>query len=237
MCRSVHCDQTAHILSEEMATEQRDTLVLLKRKIRTNQQSIRRLSAVEHIPPSVKIMVAILVLMTEPWDMIKAIVKCTSGFWRNMRIASAWTIEKIQEVAKDGVKLKPSLLDGQLNNEDVEVFRARRWVAEFKLCLWLLHHNLKGITVPAELVVEEYKRMWGMGPHGARLTQHLWQLLNKPRQKKWCRAFRDKWPINIGCLPRRACLQPSEIEEKVRGQHMQQATHSWNTCCTFVQRN
>ena len=76
-----------------------------------------------------------------------------------------------------------------------------------------------------------------MGPHRPRLTEHLWQLLSKARKKKWCRASRDKWPINMACLPRRACLQPSEIQEKVRGQHMQQATHSWNTCCTFVQRN
>ena len=101
----------------------------------------------------------------------------------NIRSVNGWTKDKIAEVAREGVRLKPSLTHGPLTEEDVQVLRVKRMVMECMVCFWVVHHNLNGIVVPAELIVKEYRKQWGLGPHGPLVTQHLDQMMQKKEKK------------------------------------------------------
>ena len=152
--------------------------------------------------------------METPWDMIRAIAMTLTKEWKNIRSVNGWTKEKIAEVARAGVRLKPSLTHGPLTEEDVQVLRVKRRVMECMVCFWVVHHNLNGIVVPAELIVEEYRKQWGLGPHGPLVTQHLDQMMKKKRKEKWLTTFRTKWNLQVGTFPRRPSLTTEDIRKK-----------------------
>ena len=168
----------------------------------------------EHLTAGFKKLICILVLLETTWDVIGMIATCKMGSLTGTRIDTAWTPEKIQEIAREGLKLKPSLANDALSDDDVEVLRAKKYVAECKVARWIVDQNLKGITLPASAVMEYYSTTWGMAPHKPKLTTHLAGLAKKQGGKDWLVAFRRRWNVGIGSLPHRPALEPHEIKNK-----------------------
>ena len=193
-----------------------DMRAMLKRTRKTAWQRESRRNAAEHITDMFKITVAILMLLSTPWDIIRAIALTRRKEWQGVRFKDGLTNTKIQSIAKAGLQLKPSLAHEPLNEESHCVLGAKKMMFECKLALWVRYQNAKGIIVPAELVVSTYFRLWGFGPHGINLTQHLGQLSKRKRRCKWLHTFRRRWDLSVGAFPRRPSLSPESTQKKAR---------------------
>ena len=168
----------------------------------------------EHLTSGFKKLICILVLLETTWDVIGMIATCKMGSLTSTRIDTAWTPEKIKQIAEEGLKLKPSLANDALSDDDVDVLKAKKYVAECKVAMWIVNQNLKGITLPASAVVEYYSALWGMAPHKQALTTHLGRLTRRQGCKNWLVGFRTRWNLSIGSLPHRPALEPHEIKKK-----------------------
>ena len=73
---------------------------------------------------------------------------------------------------------------------------------------------MKGITLPARVVMKHYLDQWGPGPHKLGLTTHVHSVQRKQGQKNWLMQFKKKWRLEVGALPHRPGLQPDEIKDK-----------------------
>ena len=187
----------------------------LRKKHAALKKACQRKEQQEHLPPSLKIMVCILVLLETPWELIAAVATCKVSLLPEARSDSPWTTEKIKQVAQDGLLLKPSLVEGPLNDELHEVFSAKKMLAECKLAFWIMEQNVKGITMPASTVIEHYIQSWGIADHKPSLTAHLHALGKKQRRKNWLQTFKKKWNLEVGALPHRPDLLPHQITNKV----------------------
>ena len=221
---SIHCCRAAGQPLAHMEENYKDRLAEIKRSMTACKKATQRIRAPECISGGLKILIATLTFLKTPWGIIRAIAMSHCAKSKCMRIAGEWHNDKLKELAKQGMQLKPNLAHEPLNEKDPMVFAAKRKVAECKLCLMVLHHNLKGVVMPAALVLQEYRRLWGMGPHEQLLTQHLEQLMKKGRRNKWRRAWRHRWQLDVGALPQRASVTPVEIKEKVSTKHVKQQT-------------
>ena len=128
----------------------------LEKQNATIKKACQRKQKQEHLTPGLKIMICILVLLETPWNIIAAIATCKMALLQGARCDSPWTIEKLKQVAKDGLQLKPSLVEGPLDDEVHDVFIAKKMLAECKLALWIMGQDVKGITMPARAVIEQY---------------------------------------------------------------------------------
>lgn len=181
------------------------------------KKAMQRKQTKEYLSNGLKILICSLVLLETPWDIIGAIAACKMGRTFNNHSANPWTAEKIQQVAKEGLALQPDLVNDPLNDEIWLVFVARKWVAECKLTLWILEQNMKGVTMPASMVVQKYMSLWGNGPQKPRVDTHLAMLGNKHSRRNWLQRMRWKWNLHIGKLLHRAGLSPEETSNKAMG--------------------
>ena len=185
-----------------------------KRECWALEKTMQRIQQKEYLSKGLKILICSLVLLETPWDIIGAIAACKLGRDLKTHSANPWTAEKIKQVAKEGLALQPDLVNDPLNDELVLVFAAKKWVAECKMTLWILEQNVKGVTMPASMVVQKYVSLWGNGPQKPRVDTHLAMLTNKHSRRNWLQRMRWKWNLQIGKLPHRASLSPEETSNK-----------------------
>ena len=195
------------LLDDMQAQVQREKMKLKK--------TIQRYNKTNHLTPGLRILVCILVLLEIPWEIIQAIAVCKLRMQTNSRYATPLTITSLEEIAKGGLLLNPGLVHGPLNDDDTQVFIARKWVMECKLAVWVAQQNLKGVAVPKNFVISEYTSYWGMGPHKANLVSHLSSLGKKNQQMKWLRMLKKKWDLTVSTMPHRPLKSPEELHDKV----------------------
>ena len=186
----------------------------LKQQEAALKKAAQRGTKKEHLTAGLKKLICILVLLETSWDAIGAIATCKMALLQGTRSQEPWTPDKIQQVAREGLLLKPSLVEGPLDEEDHEILKAKKWVAELQSTMWIMNQNLKGITLPASAVVKQYMSQWGMGPHKPALTTHLRSVLKQQGQKDWLMQFKRKWHLEVAALPHRPGLQPHQIKDK-----------------------
>ena len=200
------------VAMENQCTEE---LKQVKRLLRSEYERQRRQERKDGIPRSVKVLLTILVLMRTPWDVMLAIATCAMSLKTKQKHKVKWDTATIKKAAKEGMKLNPNLRFEELDNERQKVFEARRWVIECNLCFWILSKNVKGVICPAQMVLTEYNRLWGMGPHGPRVSEHLNSLRKVRMKAHWLQALRKKWHLDLGRLPKRAPMTLQDIKDKV----------------------
>lgn len=101
------------------------------------------------------------------------------------------------------------------NANDATYVRAARFLHEWQVAAWVLQQNAKGLVVPSGLILHRYVMSWGIGPHCASLTHHLWRLRDHVvTRKNWMRAFRLEWGFRWGTMKPRPELDPIALESK-----------------------
>ena len=179
------------------------------------EKAFNRLRQEECLGDGFKILMCCLVLLEVPWTIIAAIAVAKLRRCNRSRSSPEWPPEKTQRLAKDGLKLRPSLTT-EIDNPSNEVFHsARTWVAECKLAIWVLQQNRKGISVPASLAVDQYLTSWGIGPHAPKVATHLTKFTKQKAWKKWLAMFRQTWGFTFASCPRGPTLAPEAIANKV----------------------
>ena len=161
-------------------------------------------------------MICTLVLLEVPWTMIGAIAIAYLKRLRKSKSSSDWPSDKIQRIARDGLKLMPNLPDIIDDSNNAIIQRARKWLAECKLAVWCLHQNLKGIAVPTSLAIDHYVSLWGMGPHVERVRQHLNQFNHPQRRQNWMQGFKRLWDFDLAICGRGGSLSAAETATKAR---------------------
>jgi hypothetical protein len=81
------------------------------------------------------------------------------------------------------------------NGDNSEVCKARRWIAEWQLLIWLVHLNVKGIAPSSKEMLEEY-RLNILSLNGDGAHDHLDSVeKNATSRANWCRTFRQRWGL------------------------------------------
>jgi hypothetical protein len=76
-----------------------------------------------------------------------------------------------------------------------QVVKAKRWLAEWRLLIWLVHLNVRGIAPSSKELLEEYKgHLLSISGDGAH--DHLEAVEHTATSKaNWARTFRERWGL------------------------------------------
>ena len=184
------------------------------RELKAVSQAEYRLKKSECLGVGFEIFMATLVLLEVPWSLIGVIAVVKLSQYKK-RYIGAWTPEKIQAVAKLGVKAMPALIEDMCYSENMLRHRAETWILESKLALWMMEQNQKGISVPASLAVETYVSSWGMGPHLPRKANRLAKFWKPGKWTTWMARFRSRWGFEFAPCPRGPAISRDDLVKKV----------------------
>ena len=166
------------------------------------------------MPPRMKNVLCILVLMHTPWKIIAMIMYVATRFCRTVLKNTFLSTQEIQDLAEEALKTKPQLITQADDINHEETLCAKRWLYEYRLAVWLAEQNLKGIAVPVRMGIDYYLVQWGHGPHQERVTKHLHKFQARKTWKKWMHEFRRQWGFDYASCPKGPALSEPEIADK-----------------------
>ena len=182
------------------------------------RQSIKRANATE-LRLLQKKLLCIWVLKLVPWKKIRLMLLAHDS--RKKRRSFIWEQEALQQMAIKTIAAQPNLVQQAENINHLLTIRARKWMYECEVALWIAENNKKGIVLPPSFVIDKYTSFWGMGPHIEIIDKHLTKFRKWRGWKKWMCSFRATWKFQYTVCPTIADLTEDQIRTKA-SQKMEQ---------------
>ena len=161
-------------------------------------------------------MIATLVLLGAHWECMAAVLTLKKGKLTRARLANeSMTTDKLQEMAILGFQNNPWLADIVDNVEHAFHLRETKLWFQWRTAQWLQIQNFKGVCVPSSMVWKHYRNLWGSGPHGLYVSNHMDAFDKKNGQRHWVGRFRRSWGCIYGKMPANVNLTAKDISKKV----------------------
>ena len=170
-----------------------------------------------------------MVRMGAPWQCIQS----TAAILRDRKKErTEWCglldVVELQRIASDVHNRMNPLQRREVEDPSNELHvTAKSHCIRWTTAQWVVEQNMKGVTIPSDLVVAKYVAAWGARPHVLGVSRHIDQLSNVNFRKKWLRALRRDWNFKYGALPLRGVVGDGEIGRKVRAQLVRSTTPFW----------
>ena len=163
----------------------------------------------------VKNMIATLVFLKTPWTYISLIANAFLASYPQEHSGKELSVDNIKDITVKAIEKEPELIAQANDSNHHRTHQALTWLAECRLCSWLLCQNFKGIAPPSESVITHYLKLWGMGPHRPRLAQHLNKFKKDHSRRKWMMVFRRRWGFHFAAMRQGTILNTDEVQKKV----------------------
>ena len=160
-------------------------------------------------------MIATLVFLKTPWTYISLIANAFLASYPQEHSGKELSVDNIKDITVKAIEKEPELIAQANDSNHHRTHQALTWLAECRLCAWLLCQNFKGIAPPSESVITHYLKLWGMGPHRPRLAQHLNKFKKDHSRRKWMMVFRRRWGFHFAAMRQGTILNTDEVQKNV----------------------
>ena len=188
----------------------------ISKAIAATRKQIWRNARSECLSEGLKKVIAMLVLLGAQWECMAAVLTLKAGRLKRTRMAiESTTTDKLKEMAVQGFHKNPWLAQIVDNVEHAFHLQVKKLWLQWRTAQWLQVQNFKGVGVPSSMVWKHYRNMWGSGPHGLNVSNHLNAFDKKNGQRHWMGKFRRSWGFVYGKMPAKASMTAKEISKKV----------------------
>lgn len=172
--------------------------------------------------PSVESLIYLLVLMGAPWECIQSIAALENAKRSGNRArCEDLTIEVIKAIAsRTHARMAAELrLERRINSNPKYVAAQARWL-RWSTAQWLMMQNMKGLSIPSPLVIEDYISKWGPRPYSVDVSSHVDHFNNPNFRRKWLQSLRSDLNFMYGSLPIHGVMTEAEKRRKVERLHV-----------------
>ena len=192
------------------------TLAMCERDLRRTEDSIRRqrnrLKQERHIPTGVARRLTALRLLGAPLPCIQAELHRSCQRLRRCRAPDVLSEEDVTSLVAARMLKEATYWSSNGCWNRRPAVAAQCAFHQYQLCQWVVEQNGRGWAPPSAVLIAEYRKFWGIGPHMSLVSEHLHSLYNRGGRKRFLSRWKKRWRMLFGRLR----CKPGPSDELVR---------------------
>ena len=195
-----------------MDLNQQGLLEELRRSLDSLGRQRRRLTPERHIPTGVARRLTALRLLGAPLPCIQAEFHYSCQRLRRCRSTDELSDEDVTSLVAARMLKEATYWSSPRCWNRRPAVAAQCAFHQYQLCKYVVEHNARGWAPPSAVLIAEYRKSWGIGPHMSLATDHLHSLYNRVGRKRFLSKWKKRWRMLFGRLR----WKPGPSDELVR---------------------